>query len=208
MTSPGASPSSHDRPELERLLRERNEHPERLAEIDRTVHEAFGETLAVLVLDMCRFSRLTLRYGIIHFLAMIQRLHDIAEPVITQAGGRIVKKEADNIFCVFPIVPQAVEAAEALLRRLEEVNAVLPADWDLQVSGGIGYGETLLVGAEDLYGSEVNVASKLGEDIAAEGEILLTEAAFAQVSGTGIPLIPRQAEVSGLRITFFALPPA
>jgi class 3 adenylate cyclase len=197
--------NSRDRRALERLLRERNEHPERLAEIDRAIHDRFGETLGVLVFDMCRFSRLTLRYGIIHFMAMIQRLHQTAEPIIEASGGRIVKKEADDIFCVFPDAPQAVAAAEALNRQLAVMNAVLPEDWELHVSAGIGYGEILLVGEDDLYGSEVNVASKLGEDVAAEGEILLTEAAFGRLSERRGEFVRREVEVSGLPVTHYAL---
>src|SRR5262249_45555807 len=146
-----------------------------------------------------------LRYGIIHFLAMIQRLHQTAEPIIEEAGGRIVKKEADNIFSVFPDALQAVAAAVALNRQLAAMNAVLPEDWDLHVSAGIGYGEILLVGEDDLYGSEVNVASKLGEDVAAEGEILLTEAAFVRLSDRSAEFVQRQVEVSGLPLTHYAL---
>ena len=51
------------RRELERLLELRNQHPERLAEIDREIWAAFGETHALWVLDMSGFSRLTVRYG-------------------------------------------------------------------------------------------------------------------------------------------------
>jgi len=63
-----------DEAELSRLLDARNEHPESLAEIDGEIWRRFGRTRAVLVLDMCGFSRLTMRYGITHFLAMIHRL--------------------------------------------------------------------------------------------------------------------------------------
>src|SRR5262249_5399986 len=62
------APTPHQ--ELERLLAARNEHPERLTDIDRQIWTTFGATCAVWVLDMCGFSRLTLRYGITHFLAM------------------------------------------------------------------------------------------------------------------------------------------
>jgi len=35
-----------------------------------------------------------------------------------------------------------------------------------------------MVGDRDLYGDEMNLASKLGEDLAQDDEILLTEAAY------------------------------
>jgi class 3 adenylate cyclase len=38
----------------------------------------------------------------------------------------------------------------------------------------MGYGDMLLVGDEDVFGAEVNAASKLGEDTAKSGEILVT----------------------------------
>ena len=52
----------------------------------------------------------------------------------------------------------------------------------LQVSIGIGYGDLHYVTSEDdYYGAEVNLASKLGEDVACGGETLLTEAALAAI---------------------------
>src|SRR6185295_20329660 len=81
--------------ELAELLDARNEHPESLADIDADIWRRFGRTQAVLVLDMCGFSRLTMRYGVTHFLAMIRRLNNIVRPVIAQGGGHVVKTEAD-----------------------------------------------------------------------------------------------------------------
>lgn len=44
---------------------------------------------------------------------------------------------------------------------------------------GIGCGRILRVGDHDVWGREVNAASRLGEDTARSGEILLTSAARA-----------------------------
>ena len=166
---------------MERLLQERVEHPELAAEIDARIKEVFGETLAVFVMDMTGFSRQTIRRGIIHFLAQIHRMHSVATPVIESHGGEVIKYEADNVFAVFPDVEQAVDAAVELDRSLELVDTMLPDECDMHGEFGIGYGEVLVVENEDLYGSEVNLASKLGEDLAQRGEILLTDAAFARV---------------------------
>src|SRR6516162_5611711 len=100
--------SGKTRQALEHLLEQRNEHPERLAAIDRQIWATFGETHAVWVLDMCGFSRLTMRYGITHFLAMIHRLHGIVRPLIARHAGRVVKTEADNVFAVFGRVEAAL----------------------------------------------------------------------------------------------------
>jgi adenylate cyclase len=191
---------------LERLLDERNEHPERLGEIDRRIRAAFEERHAVFVLDMCGFSRLTVRHGIVHFLAMIRRLHGTVAPLIRAAGGRIVKTEADNVFAVFRDVPDAVAAARAIAVALARANAVLPADWDLHVGIGIGHGDVLMIGADDLYGSELNLASKLGEDVAGAGEVLLTEAAAKRLRPAArARLVRRRARVGGQTVRHWAL---
>ena len=191
-----------DAAELAKLLDARNEHPESLAEIDGEIWRRFGRTRAVLVLDMCGFSRLTMRYGITHFLAMIRRLQTLVRPVIAEGGGRLVKTEADNVFATFDDVPEALATARAIQRSLDAANAFLPEDWDLHAAIGIGYGPILLIGDADLFGSEMNIASKLGEDVAARGEILLSSGAreriAAEFEATEIPV-----QLSGLALKVY-----
>ena len=58
-----------------------------------------------------------------------------------------------------------------------------------------------MIGDVDLFGSEMNVASKLGEDVAGRGEILLSSAARDRLgddAGPGISEIPVQ--LSGLEL--------
>jgi adenylate cyclase len=191
-----------DAAELARLLDARNEHPESLAEIDAEIWQRFGRTRAVLVLDMCGFSRLTMRYGITHFLAMIRRLQTIVKPVIAAGSGRVIKTEADNVFATFDDVPQALASARAIQRRLDTANTFLPEDWDLHAAIGIGYGPLILVGDDDLFGSEMNIASKLGEDVAGRGEILLSSAARAR-AGAELEATEIPVQVSGLTISAF-----
>jgi class 3 adenylate cyclase len=174
--------TENTRSRLKQLLQERIEHPERERELDHLIHEIFDQTCAILVLDLSGFSRLTIRHGIIHFLAMVHRMTIIADPLVTNHQGHVVKQEADNLFAVFPDVAMAVGAAVDILKGFAAVNTGLPDDKDLHASIGIGYGTTLVIGDEDLYGSEMNLASKLGEDIGRQNEILLTEEAFKQLS--------------------------
>ena len=185
---------------MAKLLQERNEHPERAAEIDARIKDVFGETLAVFVMDMSGFSRQTIRHGIVHFLAQIHRMHSIAAPVVEAHGGEVIKFEADNVFAVFTDVEQAVDAAIELDRGLELANTMLPDEYDMHGEFGIGHGEVLLVENEDIYGSEVNLASKLGEDLAQRGEILLTESAFARVNSTRREYERLVMSISGLEL--------
>jgi len=191
-----------DAAELWRMLDARNEHPESLGQIDGEIWQRFGRTRAVLVLDMCGFSRLTMRYGITHFLAMIRRLVTIVRPVIANAGGQIVKTEADNVYATFDDVPQALAAARAIQGSLDAANTFLPEDWDLHAAIGIGYGPLLLIGDHDLYGSEMNIASKLGEDVAGRGEVLLSVGAHERIGGN-VDAIEIPVQLSGLTMRAF-----
>lgn len=164
---------------LAELLSERNQYPDRAAAIDAKVHAAFGRRVSLLALDMCGFSELTDRYGIIHFLAMIQQMTEASEPAIRGNGGHVIKRDADNLFAIFDHPVNALEAALDIFRAFEAMNAVLPNERDIYGSIGIGYGDSLIIGEEDLFGAEVNLASKLGEDCATRMQILLTPDAKA-----------------------------
>lgn len=186
------------------LINERNEHPERIAEIDKQIWDDFGKKCAVWVLDMSGFSRLTMRCGITHFLAMIHRLHTIVIPIITAEGGALVKTDADNLFATFDDVAPAVKAAQRVQSELTKANEFLPKDWDMYVSIGIGYGDILMVGDDDFYGSEVNYASKLGEDVGEPGEIYLTENAHARL-GDAVASEQHEIIISGMTIISYLL---
>lgn len=64
---------------------------------------------------------------------------------------------------------------------------------------GIGYGPILLA-AEDFFGDEVNQASKLGEDIAGHGEVLLTGAARKALRGGSYKFRPFNMKISGVSL--------
>lgn len=172
----------NSRETLETLLQERIEYPERAATIDGQIWSIFGCVCAIMVLDMSGFSRLSLQYGVIHFLAMIQRMNLLVREITPLHGGRIIKFEADNAFVLFDTVEQALAVAQDINLSFNAVNTVLPVESDMLASFGIGYGETLEIADGDIYGSEVNLASKLGEDIAGCREILLTECAYQQIA--------------------------
>ena len=43
----------------------------------------FGTHKAVFVMDMSGFSRLTQKYGIVHYLSMVRRMQLVTEPIMT-----------------------------------------------------------------------------------------------------------------------------
>jgi adenylate cyclase len=190
---------------LRHLLEERNQYPERAEEIDARIREAFERHVAILVLDMSGFSRLTVEFGIIHYLAMIAQMDTSSRPAVTGNNGTVIKQEADNLFAIFPTPADAVEGALDIFRAFEAVNAVVPVDRDLFGSIGIGYGDTLLVGDDDMFGSEMNLASKLGEDLAERHEILLTASAHAALPPDHYVCEQRTYEISGMRLECYVL---
>lgn len=196
---PGLRRNSRDR--LDRLLDAMIDRPDEQAALAAEVEQDFSETRAVMVLDMSGFSRTVRQRGITAFLLMIHQMKRIARPAVEGAGGIVVKAEADNLFCLFGSVAAAVDASRDIVERLEAANVLLSEDRRLYASIGIGWGPVLNVDEEDLFGDEVNLASKLGEDIAERGEILLTEAARAEADAEGVATRPRTVSVSGLSFT-------
>ena len=162
---------------LKQLLAERNQFPDRSEKLDAEIHRVFGRKAAVLVLDMCGFSQTTTQYGIIHFLAMIDEMEHGAIPAVVDNGGQVIKTDADNLFAIFSEPTQAVEAALDIFRAFDAINAVVPENRDIRGSVGIGYGHLLVIGSEDVFGEEMNYASKLGEDVGSARDILLTPSA-------------------------------
>ncbi len=195
----GATSSmAHNKVFLRHLLSQRIQNPESAAQVDGLIAQAFVRDVAILVLDMCGFSRITQSHGIIHFLAMIHQMEQAARPAIAGNGGEVIKQEADNLFAVFSTAEQALDAALDTLRALDAMNAVLPPERALLVSAGIGYGPTLVIANEDLFGAEMNCACKLGEDIAVAGEILLTDAAYGALPANRYACSRGRYQVSGL----------
>lgn len=190
---------------LKQFLMERNEHPERKDEIDSRLKETFEQEVAIMVLDMCGFSRTVMKYGIIHFLAMIVQMDALATPAIQDNGGKVIKQEADNMFAIFPTVEQAVSAALDIFRSFRAVDTVLPDERDIYGSIGIGYGPTLIIGEEDLFGNEMNLCSKLGEDLAERMEILLTSSAGENLPRDKFKCEPVQFNISGIQLDCYRL---
>jgi class 3 adenylate cyclase len=189
---------------LDALLSRIIEEPEKREEISREIERDFTQRRAVLVLDMSGFSRTTQLHGVVTFLMMIHQMRLLAVPTIQGRGGKLVKAEADNLYCLFDTVDDAVKAAREIIVRLNTVNVLLPADRRLYASIGIGFGDILVLEDEDLFGDEVNLSSKLGEDVAQGGQILLTESARAELDAA-VTTTPERVSISGLVLNYHML---
>lgn len=196
---------TNSRENLDRLLGDIISFPERQSETIQLIEKTFGQVKAVLVLDMSGFSRTTQQYGIISFLLMIHQMQLICRPSVEQNGGVVIKTDADNLFCLFDKVTDAVMASREIIARLKTVNMVLPVNRHLYVAFGIGYGKILNIANEDIFGDEVNLACKLGEDIASQGEVLLTSAAKAELGESKIAAREGAISISGISLTYYSV---
>ena len=169
--------------------------------LESRLWQEFGAERAVLVLDMSGFSQLAIRFGIVHYLSMVRRMQLTAEPIVRNYSGTLVKFEADNCFAMFPDVADAIQAAVELNDAFRSANDDTPDELDIRVACGIDFGSILVVPGVDFFGNAVNRASKLGEDLAAAGEILVTREAMATLPADhAIDHSQRQYDTSGILI--------
>ncbi len=174
--------------------------------IESSLWDEFGAEYAVFVLDMSGFSLLTRKYGIVHYLSMVRRMQMTTEPIVKSYGGFMIKYEADNCFAVFPDPLSAVNAAIAMQHAFRAENLLTSDDLDIHISCGIDYGKILIVGREDCFGDPVNRASKMGEDLAVAGEILVTKEAMQMIPLTaGIKAREMNVSISGITIPAYLI---
>lgn len=177
--------------------------------IERMLWDEYGREAAVLVLDMSGFSQLTHRFGLVHYLSMVRRMQLTADPIVRGCGGTPVKFEADNCFAMFPTVDDAIACAFALNAAFDAANVATPDELDIRVAIGIDHGSILLVDGNDFFGHPVNRASKLGEDLARPGEVLVAAEAMAlSRDRDSYTLAAHTFATSGLRFDAYAVAPA
>jgi class 3 adenylate cyclase len=161
---------------LEKLIEERLSPGADKEAIDRRIWDLFGERWCVMFTDLSGFSRGVARFGIIHFLQMIHEAERLLVPVIDEHDGILLKVEGDSMLVIFRSVAKALQAAVQMQRVLEHYNLDRAPEEQVLLCVGLGYGPVLRIGDLDVFGAEVNAASKLGEDLARSWEILVTAA--------------------------------
>jgi adenylate cyclase len=166
--------------------------------LDQKIWDRFGEKWAVMFTDLAGFSRQVEKFGILHFLQVIHEHKQWLTPVMARHGGLLIKTEADSFIILFRRTEMAVRCAVEMQAAVAEANIARVPETEVLLCIGIGYGEMLRIGEVDVFGREVNAASKLGEDIATAREILLTQAAVDSAGVLeGLSFEPIAARVAG-----------
>lgn len=190
----------------ELLLYSQTEDLEERHRIEENIWAEYGAEHAVYVLDMSGFSQMSRKYGIVHYLSMVRRMQLTTEPIVRSYGGTMIKYEADNCFAIFPDPLSAVNAAIAMQHAFAASNLLTSDELDIHIACGIDYGKLLILGQEDCFGDPVNLASKIGEDIAAAGEILITKEAMEKIPAhTGIRAQQIRVLISGIELPAYRI---
>jgi adenylate cyclase len=165
--------------------------------IDEQIWDEFGETWAIMFTDLTGFSRMVARFGIIHFLQIIADQRRLFVPLISQFQGKLLKEEADSLMILFPQASDALDCALAMQRASRDTNRDRAPEDQVLLCLGIGFGRMLRPSDHDVFGHEVNIASKLGEDVARAGEILMSEAARDALAQRGLTFEALDVSVAG-----------
>jgi adenylate cyclase len=171
---------------LEQLIAERLKKDADKAAIDRRIWDLLGETWAVMYTDLSGFSRRVAEFGIIQFLQTIYESLRLFIPCIDAKDGVLLKAEADSLLVIFRRPELAMECAISMQQAAKDYNGGVPPEEQVLLCVGLGYGEMLRIGDEDVFGAEVNAASKLGEDTAKGWDIMVTENFRANLPEMGL----------------------
>ena len=192
--------SGSSRGRLEALIAARARPGADKKAIDQRIWDLFGERWAVMFTDLSGFSRHVAEFGICHFLQVIHESQRLLVPVIEEHDGILLKREGDSMLVAFRNPTKALACSVAMQGVLKRYNHRRRASEKVLLCVGLGYGDVLRIGDDDVFGAEVNAASKLGEDIAGAGEILVTSSlheAVGKVKGVrfeAIDVVPPGAK--------------
>ncbi|HPG58893.1 MAG TPA: adenylate/guanylate cyclase domain-containing protein, partial [Candidatus Wallbacteria bacterium] len=145
---------------LNKLMRERLKPGADKKLIDERIWDLFGEEWAVMFTDLSGFSRGVEKFGIIHFLQTIYESERLLLPLIENFDGILLKVEGDSLLVIFRNVNKAVRCALEMQGVLKKYNETQSDEEKILLCVGIGFGRVLKIGDSDVFGAEVNAASK------------------------------------------------
>lgn len=137
---------------------------------------------AILNLDLTGFTISSMQMGSLAALLRIFDAQKVCIPVVREYGATFIRTFADDIVALFESPANALDASLEIHKRVHAFNhSDLAGPNPPEASIGIGYGDVYAVGPNRAMGAEMNRASKLGEDTACGGEILVTEGVHTEL---------------------------
>lgn len=179
--------------------------PDQRKKLDEEIWKEFGTEKTIMFTDLSRFSKITKEHGILHFLSVIRKSHLLHLPVLDRFQGFLIKTIADDLVVAFDRSEDAVSAAVEMQKVSSEYNKTCPEESRIGLKVGIETGRILLLPDTDFFGDAVNIASKLGEDLAESGEILVGPVLAEKHNYSGEHVISREEEISGCVLKIHSL---
>jgi len=166
--------ASRPRPTADQLFERLRGRTKKNADVmDRDIEDECVSEVTVMMCDSSGFTRRTHEYGILHFLTVMTIVYDLVEPIVAKKGGTVISRGADNLLAIFEDPTKGVEAAIGMQRLLAKLNEGKTDRDQFQLCMGFHHGSILRL-KDAIFGDKVNIAAKLGEDLASAEEILVT----------------------------------
>ncbi len=182
------------------LMRRRNSR--NAAALDRRIEKECGSELTVVSCDSAGFSKKTHEHGIIEFMDNMTKCHDALQKIVARHGGITLSDKADNLMLIFDEPVRAVKCSIEMHRWLKHRNRTLPEHKKYNMCIGVHHG-SLLRFADDAYGPAVNVAFKLGEDIAGKGELIVSGRVNEMIKGRFRTDYSKHATIGGVTLDVY-----
>ena len=164
--------------EIERFITGSVEH----AEPDRAL-------ASVLFTDIVESTKRAAQLGDSAWREVLERHNSLAERVVGEHGGRIVKHLGDGALSAFDGPAKAIRCAEALRDAVAQL--------DIELRAGIHTGECEVLGS-DLGGLAVHIGARVGA-LARPGEIVVSSTVKELVVGSGMQFLDRgEHELKGV----------
>jgi len=161
-----------NRNELESMLEER-------MRLDSLLQAQFSRQIAVMFTDIKGSTSFFENKGDLAGRTMIHQHNAIVLPLIEQNGGSLLKTIGDATMSVYEDPADAVRAAVAIMKKLQDYNRGRAEREHIHVRAGVNFGVGI-VEEKDVYGDLVNVASRV-ESLASADEIYVTEDLYRSV---------------------------
>lgn len=138
--------------------------------------ETKREDMIFLQSDLSGFTKLTKKYGILHFLTMILHCRRIFNENLKSCdGAELLMYDGDNIICKFSSSVIALKFILQVYNDVDKYNANKEKDYHIRTKFGLAKGSVLVSEDGDIVGEAWEKCCALSEDKAEVGEILVTE---------------------------------
>lgn len=155
------------------------------ADVDRLLEE-FGSLyaslskhqrpMAVMFADLKGSTAIFGERSDIEGILVLQRSESLIRPAVEAHRGTVVKTIGDAVMASFPSSDDAVRAAVAVQKAMEEHNRELASEDQLFVRIGINTGKGFIKG-HDVFGQVVNIAAKV-QGASEGGQILVSKSTY------------------------------